>query len=242
MFPTFPPPPPPPPPMEPAYAKGAYIKGEGADAGLLQAEVVAEPCVVVAEPVLAQPVAKAVLNPTHAAAAVLNPTHAATLGAPPRNDGSSWNTYRNNIGNREITTISVPVPTGCGPGSVLEVQQAGGGTVRVTVPRGAGPGSVLQVQVATSRYATQHAPLRATRAPTFTVPSREQQAQYEQQEGHYVPVRFCGFCSWVICCCIPVIGICVGCCPVDTKEVYVRGGRTVIGRAQPRPISPPPRH
>ena len=45
------------------------------------------------------------------------------------------------------TILSVAVPEGAAPGTVIQVQAPNGAMVQVAVPEGAAPGSVIQVQV-----------------------------------------------------------------------------------------------
>ena len=56
-------------------------------------------------------------------------------------------TYAATVVPQQQTTISVPVPPGTGPGSVLSCPLPDGRTVQVTVPPGSAPGAVIQVAV-----------------------------------------------------------------------------------------------
>ena len=56
-------------------------------------------------------------------------------------------TYAATVVPQQQQTISVPIPPGTGPGSVLSCPLPDGRTVQVTVPPGSAPGAVIQVAV-----------------------------------------------------------------------------------------------
>eukprot|EP00618_Florenciella_parvula_P008223 CAMPEP_0119532182 /NCGR_PEP_ID=MMETSP1344-20130328/45753_1 /TAXON_ID=236787 /ORGANISM="Florenciella parvula, Strain CCMP2471" /LENGTH=273 /DNA_ID=CAMNT_0007572627 /DNA_START=158 /DNA_END=974 /DNA_ORIENTATION=- len=118
----------------------AYVKG--ADPGVIQATVVggSEPSY---QPVVAQPV---ISQPVMA-----QPQPVAQVAQP------------------ASTMMSITVPAGCGPGSILQIQGPNG-PLNITVPPNVGPGATLQVDTGGAPApAPAPAPVMAAPANTMSV-------------------------------------------------------------------------